>query len=91
MQFYISIQFFITRCTLPSSVYNGTDTWNNHSIEHTALIERYIPKDSEGDYEKCKLYVYEEINGTETNETVSCESWVYDQSQVQSSIVTDVR
>ena len=45
---------------------------------HQRLINETIPFNSEGEYEKCYLYV--NVGHNLTSKTESCTSWVYDKS-----------
>ena len=45
---------------------------------HQRLMNESIPFNSEGEYEKCHLYV--NVRGNLTAKTVGCTSWVYDKS-----------
>ncbi|XP_067929113.1 organic cation transporter protein-like [Watersipora subatra] len=76
------------RCRLDPTVFNSTDSWKSQSSEHARLIDLYVPKDSEGNYDSCSLYVYDEQNRKPSNNTASCSRWVYDDEQLISSIVT---
>ncbi|XP_067929065.1 organic cation transporter protein-like [Watersipora subatra] len=76
------------RCSLSSTVFNGTDSWKSQSSEHARLIDLYVPKDSDGNYDSCSLKVYDEQNGKSSNNTASCQSWVYDDEQLVNSIIT---
>ena len=66
---------FNFRCAIPGYV---NDTYEVQGEFHHRLINESIPFTTEGEYEKCQLYV----NGGSnlTVKTESCTSWVYDKS-----------
>ncbi|KAF6024790.1 hypothetical protein EB796_016902 [Bugula neritina] len=51
--------------------------------EHLQLIEKYIPTDESGKFSKCEIF------NSEGNKT-ECDRWVYDQTELKSTVVTDL-
>ena len=83
-----STLFFCCRCAIPDLM---NDTYEVQSEYHSKLINEHIPEEMvEGKpvYSKCHLYVNKSSLG---NETLSkCNSWVYDKSIFQTTIISDV-
>ena len=72
------------------NVLNSTDTWQNQSAAHSALVDLYIPVDSDGKIDKCHIYTPSQTaDGNRTK--LKCDSWVYDKSERDETIVTKVR
>ena len=77
------------RCSLPSDLLNFTDTWQNQSAAHSALVDLYIPVNADGKMDKCHIYTASQT--ADSNRTkVKCDGWVYDTSVRESTIVTKV-
>ncbi|XP_065929255.1 organic cation transporter protein isoform X2 [Magallana gigas] len=66
------------RCKIPSY---ENDTYAIQSASHQEIINRTIPRTSEGSYAECTVIV----NGTEQK----CSKWVYDQSQFIRTVTSD--
>ena len=87
-------------CSTPELEYVNCTYWELDEKQcKEAKRDAAIPISDDGDFEKCVKYnltgivFYPGINTTEyTNQTMSCsDGWDYDDSQYESTIITDVR
>ncbi|KAH3727401.1 hypothetical protein DPMN_053335 [Dreissena polymorpha] len=84
------------RCSLPGS---GTDSFAVRDIHHAIRINQSIPRKNQDRtslvYESCEFYytnentTYNEFNVPINASVVSCNSWVYDQSTFQKTVITE--
>jgi len=71
------------RCKIPAL---DNDTYEIASEAHRHLVNLYVPRTANNQYEKCKLNV---LNST-TNATAKCDSYVFSKKYYTKTIVTDV-
>jgi len=69
------------RCKIPNL---DNDTYEIASEAHRHLVNLFVPRTDENEYEKCKLNV---LNSTNT--TIKCDSYVFSKKYYTKTIVTD--
>lgn len=79
------------RCQIPG-LYN--DSYAVQGKQHTDLIHKYIPLDSDGEYDKCYLYNVDQSKTVFDNESrpinaskIKCSAWVYDKTLFHDTFV----
>jgi hypothetical protein len=88
---YFNINF---RCQIPGLV---NDTYAVQGPQHMALINKYIPLNTNGEYDRCSFY---DVNRSTTGlddktgpinaSTIKCSSWVYSKDVFHETFVTKV-
>ncbi|CAE1142028.1 unnamed protein product [Acanthosepion pharaonis] len=76
------------RCAIPDL---PNDTYEVQDTDHADLIKAYIPQyieDGERKYNNCYFYSNETLDSNGT--MLACNSWVYDKSQYQTSVTSDM-
>ncbi|CAE1142033.1 unnamed protein product [Acanthosepion pharaonis] len=76
------------RCAIPDL---PNDTYAIQDTDHADLVKAYIPQhmeDGERKYNNCYFYSNETLGGNGTMH--ACNSWVYDKSQYQTSVTSDM-
>ncbi|CAE1142044.1 SLC22A4_5 [Acanthosepion pharaonis] len=76
------------RCAIPGL---PNDTYEVQDTDHADLIKAYIPQyieDGERKYNNCYFYSNETLDDNGTIH--ACNSWVYDKSQYQTSVTSDM-
>lgn len=86
--------FFILRCQIPGL---QNDSYAVQGKQHTDLIHKFIPLDSDGEYDKCYLYNIDRSKTVFDNESrpinaskIKCSAWVYDQTLFHETFVMKV-
>ena len=78
------------RCELPPSVLNGT---TDIYINNETLLDMYIPRQEDGSYDSCKKYITPKLstdNGSASPNATQCDNWVYDTTEMKTTIVSQV-
>lgn len=72
------------RCALPGL---DNDTYESQGEWHDDMVKSQVPWDADKDaYSECQLFQFH----NSTNETVSCDRWVYNQDPFETTFVTEV-